>query len=117
MNYNINRIHATPITAQDHISKIPFPPSRQNLQNLQPQQNIFTAPPIRSTTTSVPIMQRHIQTEDRGGSQIIEAKPVIRNKMAEITKFVPSSVIVNRDQKTSFNRSKQFLFILITLST
>jgi hypothetical protein len=29
----------------------------------------------------------------------IEAKPVLRNKMAELTRFVPSSLVVRREQK------------------
>ncbi|RNA23733.1 WW domain-binding [Brachionus plicatilis] len=43
------------------------------------------------------IYQQSLQQQNQTGGQLtIEAKPVLRNKAAEVTKFVPTSVIVKR---------------------
>jgi hypothetical protein len=109
-NYGINRMYAAKTSIPDLAHKIPLPSSRQGLQS---QQNVFTAPPTRSATTSMPTTQKPNQSDDRGSSLIIEAKPLIRNKMAEITRFVPSALMVRRDQKTSSSKSKDFFIILL----
>lgn len=47
--------------------------------------------------------QAHAQTYGHGSGQTttIEAKPVLRNKLAEVTKFLPTSLIVRRDTHQS----------------
>lgn len=51
----------------------------------------FSAPPTRTAPQSAVTVGE--------GTTIIEAKPVLRNKMAELTRFVPSSLVVRREQK------------------
>lgn len=58
-------------------------------------QNTFSAPPTRTGAPSAP--QSAVSMGE--GATIIEAKPVLRNKMAELTRFVPSSLVVRREQK------------------
>jgi hypothetical protein len=87
------------------------------------QQNVFSAPPTRTTapsTASSSSLQSHktsYSDDSRGigaSSLVIEAKPVLRNKMAEITKFVPTAVMVKRDTKTKTTATrKHFNFHLI----
>lgn len=66
-------------------------------------QSVLSAPPTRTTATSLS------GSLSESTSTTIEAKPVLRNKMAEITRFVPSSVMIKRDQKSSKTSSKSGL--------
>ena len=55
-------------------------------------------PPMPQSSAQLSAAPSRPTTE---GATTIEAKPVLRNKMAELTRFVPSTLMVRRDQNKS----------------
>jgi hypothetical protein len=84
----------------------PPPPSQQysqrNItQSNQPQRSSYYPPQ--------PVQQQQQQsTTATPATTTIEAKPVLRNKIAEITKFVPTNLIVRREQSSKNKLVSQF---------
>jgi hypothetical protein len=80
---------------------------QQQQQRMPPiQTQKYSAPPpavvVAAPTRSAPAAAAASSySDDRGPSATtIEAKPMLRNKMAEITRFVPTSLVVRRDIKS-----------------
>lgn len=101
-----------------------MPPSQQ-MSRLMAQQthplsqsNVFSAPPSSRPTTassnSATSQQQaqHASIEDRTPkATTIEAKPQLRNKIAEITRFVPTSLIVKRQDHQKSKSSDNYPYI------
>jgi len=89
--------------------QVPPPPPPSQVRYMPPPLNTFSAPPTRSGAPSAP--QSSVSMGE--SATTIEAKPVLRNKMAELTRFVPSSLVVRRDQKPrQANKADPFLSYL-----
>jgi hypothetical protein len=102
-NYPINKQNVNAYGSA--IPQQPPPPPLKNPQRIpilaqqpkyptQPQQpSVLMAAPTRSSATL---------SEERASSSAttIEAKPQLRNKMQEITRFLPTSLVVRRDPKS-----------------
>jgi hypothetical protein len=65
----------------------------------QPNKNYsqgqVAKPPVPATTTTAPTDPANVTVPPK--TSTIVAKPVLRNKVAEITRFVPTSLLVKRD--------------------
>jgi len=71
-------------------------------KNVQQQMQNRVPPPQSYSQPQQPLPPRSNQTQaaaEPPQATTIQAKPVLRNKMAEITKFVPTSLVVKRDTK------------------
>lgn len=75
----------------------PYPQTaQQNYSNLQSIQQKPQPPPPQP-----PVIPQQAATSSSSTSSTIEAKPVLRNKMAELTRFVPTTVLVKRAEPSS----------------
>ena len=106
-NYPINKQNVNSYGSVIPQQPQPPPPPLKNPQRIpilaqqqkypaQPQQSpVLMAPPTRSLASAS-------FSEERASSSAttIEAKPQLRNKMQEITRFLPTSLVVRRDTKS-----------------
>ena len=74
-----------------------------------PQPTVLMAAPTRTSTSALTSFN-----DERGSSSTtIEAKPILRNKMVEITRFVPTSLVVRRDAKSKPTQKSGKNFFII----
>ena len=100
-NYSINKPN---INAYGSVIHQPPPPT-QNPQRIpiiahQQQKYSTSVQPAVLMAAATRTSQSFSDERASSSASTIEAKPQLRNKMAEITRFVPTSLVVRRDTKS-----------------